>query len=397
MSCWELAKGPTTMPERTILFLGADAEYAFKFRKGLMEAFRDRHYRVVVAATPLGDFDTGRFASLGVEFIPWRIGKASLDPVKDLGALFALYRILSSIQPDILFVHTIKPVIYGGILGYARRVPRRVAMIPGLGHAFMPPKGLRHRIAAIVAHLGYRAALGPMAVSIFHNPDDIADMRRAGALPPGARTARVHGSGVDMTHFRRAPLPSGPCTFLFVGRLLREKGIHEFVEAARNVRKHLPTARFIVVGGRDTNPSALTDAELDHWRGEGIVEFRGSISDPRDAFAECHIFVLPSFREGTPRTNLEAMATGRAIITTDVPGCRQTVRDGVNGILVPPADPIALAQAMIRLGTDPALVMRMGDAGYDLCRERFELGKVTAETMALIAGDPTGAPADRTH
>lgn len=379
------------MPERTILFLGADAEYAFKFRKGLMEAFRERGYRVVVAATPLGEFDTSRFSTLGVEFIPWQVGKASLDPVKDLRALFALDRILRSIQPDILFVHTIKPVIYGGVLGCARQVPRRVAMIPGLGHAFMPAKGLKHRIAAVVARLGYRLALGPMAVSIFHNPDDIADMRRSGALPPRALTARVHGSGVDMTHFRRAPLPSGPCTFLFVGRLLREKGIHEFVEAARTVRKVLPSARFIVVGGRDTNPSALTDAELEQWRSEGLVEFRGSVADPRDAFAECHIFVLPSYREGTPRTNLEAMATGRAIITTDVPGCRETVRTDLNGILVAPADAVELAQAMIRLGLEPALVSRMGEAGYNLCRERFELGKVTAETMALIAGDPIGS------
>jgi glycosyltransferase involved in cell wall biosynthesis len=372
---------------RRILFLGADAEYMFKFRANLMRAAQARGLDVHVAAAPLYEFDVAKFAAIGVTFTPWNVAKAGINPLRDAGSLLQLRAILARLRPDILFAHTIKPVIYGGLLAAMAGVPRRVAMIPGLGHTFMPPKSLANQFSGAVARLGYRAALARDHMIIFHNPDDMADMRRAGVLAPDAPAARVYGSGVDMAHFAAAPFPAGPPRFLMLARLLREKGVFEFVEAARIVRKALPQARFALVGAPDANPSAARPAEIAAWREEGIVDIPGPTRDPRPDFAACHVFVLPSWREGTPRTNLEAMATGRAIITTDVPGCRETVRHGVNGLLVPAQDPAALAAAMISLGGDLDRAQAMGAAGLAWCRETFELGAVTRATIDLVLGE----------
>jgi glycosyltransferase involved in cell wall biosynthesis len=198
----------------------------------------------------------------------------------------------------------------------------------------------------------------------------------------------VNGSGVDMTRFVPAELPDGPTTFLFVARLLRDKGVHEFVEAARIVKAAAPETRFVLVGAADTNPTAVSSDVLKAWEAEGVVEIRGHVADTRAAYAECHVFVLPSYREGTPRTNLEAMATARAIITTDVPGCRATVTEGLNGLLTPPRDARALADAMLRLAKDPDRVRRMGEASLRICAEKFELGAVARSTTMLVAGEP---------
>lgn len=372
---------------RRILFLGADAEYMFKFRANLMVAAQQRGWDVHVAAARLYDFDVAKFAAIGVSFTPWNVAKAGINPLRDAGSLMQLRAILARLKPDVLFAHTIKPVIYGGLLAAAAGVPRRVAMIPGLGHTFMPPKSLANRLSGAVARLGYRAALARDHMIIFHNPDDMADMRRAGVLAPDAPAARVYGSGVDMAHFAAQPFPPGPPRFLMLARLLREKGVFEFIAAARMVRQALPQARFALVGAPDANPSAASAAEIAAWRAEGIVDIPGPTTDPRPDFAACHVFVLPSWREGTPRTNLEAMAIGRAIITTDAPGCRETVRHGVNGLLTPVQDAKALAAAMIELGGDLERAKTMGAAGLAWCRETFELAAVTEATINLVLGE----------
>ena len=370
------------------LFLGADAGYVYRFRRNLMAALQVRGYRVTVAAALLDGFDTARFAEMGVAFEPWHVEKAGLHPLRDLAALVALARILRRYRPALLFTHTIKPVIYGGVLGWVLRVPRRVAMIPGLGHAFLPPETARQRLTGVFARYGYQFVLPRMHCTIFQNEDDIADLRRLGVLTPTTPVARVHGSGVDTAHFCPTPLPGGPPTFLMVARLLREKGVYEFVEAARRVRQVLPDARFVLVGAADANPSAVLADTLAGWRAEGVVEVRGRLEDPRPAYAEAHVFVLPSYyREGTPRTNLEAMATGRAVITTDAPGCRETVRPGETGLLVPTQDAAALAEAMAELGRDLERAREMGIAGRALCEERYVLEVVTGHTVRLLLGE----------
>jgi glycosyltransferase involved in cell wall biosynthesis len=369
-----------------IVFLGADAAYLHAFRGPLMRAFAARGYRVVAAApgeTPLWG---PAFGALGADFVDWPIRKASLNPVEEVRAVLALWRILRRERPDLLFAHTIKPVIFGSIVGRLAGVRRRTAMIPGLGYAFTPGGGWRRRATGALARAAYRLALGQAQMVIFQNADDRAHLLQAGVLRPSAETGVVAGSGLDVERFSPQPWPEGPPTFLMVARLLVDKGVREFVAAAGIVRRQAPEARFILIGERDLNPSAISEAELSAWQDEGVVEMRGQVADPRQDYAACQVFVLPSYREGLPRVNLEAMATGRAVISTDVPGCRETVVDGETGLLVPVRDAEALAEAMLSLARDPERARAMGAAGRRLCEARFELGAVTRATADLIEG-----------
>lgn len=378
---------------KTILFLGADAAYLHAFRGALMRAFLSRSYRVVAVAAVIGDFDATVFEDMGVTFRSWPLKKAALDPVADLGPVVSLWNILRQERPDVLFAHTIKAVIYGLVLARLAGVPRRTAMIPGLGYAFTEGGGWKRRIVRAIARIGYRVALSGAHQVIFQNADDREALRLQGALPPGVPTGLVNGSGVDMNCFVPAPWPAGPPTFLMVARLLRDKGVYDYVEAARIVRRAVPDARFVLVGAADSNPAAVGQDEVDGWVAEGLIDAQGHVADTRAAYASCHVFVLPSYREGTPRTNLEAMAMARAIITTDAPGCRETVVDGENGRLVPVRDHDALAEAMTALARDPDRAEQMGRAGRVLCNARFELHEVARMTMEQILGEaePAGA------
>lgn len=373
------------------LFVGADALYMLRFRLPVMRALERRGYRIVVAAATVEGFDPDAFRRAGIDFVEWPVRPAGLNPVADLPKLWRLFSLIRRERPRLLFAHTIKPVIYALLLGRIAGIQRRTAMIPGLGFAFIGGRGIKRKATALAARLGYRLALAQSHLVIFQNPDDRDALRALGALPAHVPTAIVNGSGVDMTRFAPAPLPPGPPVFLMVARLLRDKGVFEFAEAARRVKTAMPEARFVLVGGTDHNPAAVPSRQIAEWVEQGILEARGSVSDPAPEYAACHVFVLPSYREGTPRTNLEAMAVGRAIITTDVPGCRETVTDGVNGLLVPARDSGKLADAMLALARDPARVAAMGAAGFERCADRYELDKVANQTAALIAGSPPKA------
>ena len=358
------------------------------FRSGLFRNFQERGYRVVVIATPLTGFDPASLKAMGVEFVPWGLKKAGLNPLGEVEPVLSLWRALRRLKPKIVFAHTIKPVIYTMTAAALAGVGRRVAMIPGLGYSFTGVVGVKRRVIAGAAWLGYRVSLSFAHMVIFHNADDRAELRAVGALPASTPSGLVNGSGVDMAHFGAAPLPEGPTTFLLVARLLRDKGVYEFIEAARAVKAALPRTRFVLVGSADSNPTAISERVVRGWVAEGLIEAPGHLADPRAAYADCHVFVLPSYREGTPRTNLEAMATARAVITTDVPGCRETVVDGLNGLLVPPRDAEALARAMLSLAGDRDGVRRMGEAGRRLCGEKYELGAVARATTSLMISDP---------
>lgn len=372
-------------PVSSALFVGADLKYMIDFRAPLIAAQTARGRPVTILAAPTPDFDEGVVERLGARFIPWPLRRAALNPIADLPALAGLWRVLRRERPGLVFAHAVKPVIYAMILARLAGAPTRVAMIPGLGYAFGRDGGLKARLVSMTARGAYALATRCAGLVIFQNTDDRAELLARGALSPRTATAVVDGSGVDMERFAQAPVPDGPVVFLMVARLIRDKGVHDFVAAARRVRAAAPQARFVLIGAPDANPNAVAETELETWRREGVIEIRGQVADPRQAFADCHVFVLPSYyREGVPRTNLEALATGRAVITCDTPGCRETVRDGVNGLLVPPRDPVALAEAMLALARDPARVRAMGQASRLLCAERFELGTVTRATLSAM-------------
>src|SRR5262245_52192999 len=306
----------------------------------------------VTALAPLDDAAAGvpsQLTALGVRFEPIDLDRAGIDPAADARAFLGLARRLRALRPEFVLGYTIKPVIYGSLAARLAGVPRRAAMITGMGSALVSARTPAQRLVAALARRLYRTALAQCQVVIFQNTDDRDEIGRLGALPAHARVAIVRGSGVDLAHYAPSPLPPGPPVFLFLGRLLRDKGIHEYVAAARTVRARHPDATCRIAGWLDPNPQSLSRGELDAMVAEGVVEYLGAPDDVRPHLAAAHALVLPSYREGTPRSVLEAMSMNRAVITTDAPGCRETVIDGESGLLVPVGDAGALAAAMMRL------------------------------------------------
>ena len=234
----------------------------------------------------------------------------------------------------------------------------------------------------------YRLGVSLTDRILFQNPDDESDFIQLGVVKDQSKVVRINGSGVNTESFPRKLLPTGVPVFLFIGRLLTEKGIAEFVEAAAALNVRYPNARFVAVGPHDANlPHSVSGKTLERWRDGGIVEFIGGVSDVRIWLEQCTVFVLPSYREGTPRSVLEAMSTGRPVITTDAPGCRETVAHGLNGLLVPPRDAKALAAAMEQFLIDPSMIPRMAEESRRIAEETYEVRKVNRvilEAMELV-------------
>jgi glycosyltransferase involved in cell wall biosynthesis len=295
--------------------------------------------------------------------------------------------VLRRLRPDLLFAYTSKPVIYGAMAARLAGVPAVFALISGLGYAFVEGRGLARRLMRQWVSTLYRTSLRHADGVFFQNSDDLEDFRRMAIIGDRHKAIRVNGSGVDTSHYRVSPPMLEPPTFLLIARLLKDKGIFEFVEAARRLRVRHPQARFRLLGPLDTNPAAISTRDLESWCAEGAVEYLGEVEDVRPYLAETTAYVLPSaYREGVPRTLLEAMSTGRAIITTDTPGCRETVVPGENGFLVPTGDAGALADAMERFVVQPDLALRFGRRSRALAEERFDVRKVNAvmlEAMGL--------------
>jgi glycosyltransferase involved in cell wall biosynthesis len=347
-----------------IVVIGAWAPALITFRGPLLRAMVERGHEVIAMAPDGSEAVRVALAKLGVGFEELRLQRAGTDPLADLGTLVALTRRLRALRPDLVFGYTIKPILYGTLAARLARVPRRAVMITGLGYAFTRATDLRGRAVGLIATTLYRRALAACQTVFFQNPDDLAEFQRHRLLAPASRVSIVRGSGVDLDHYKTSALPAGPTVFLFVGRLLRDKGVYDFVAAARRLRARRPDTVFRIAGWLDPNPESVTTTELDAWIQEGVIEYLGAIADIRPTLAAAHVLVLPSYREGTPRSVLEAMSMGRAVITTDAPGCRETIIDGESGLLVPVADPEALELAMHRLCSDRPLLARLAMHGH---------------------------------
>jgi glycosyltransferase involved in cell wall biosynthesis len=367
-----------------VVVIGGWAPSLIKFRGPLLAAMVARGHEVIAMAADGTAAIAAQLAELGVAFEPIELERAGIDPIADGKAIRALAGRLRTLRPDLVLGYTIKPVIYGSLAARLAGVPRRAAMITGLGSALASARTPKQRVVAMVARLLYRAGLAQCEVVIFQNTDDRDELARIGALPRRARVAIVRGSGVDLAHYTPSPLPPGPASFLFIGRLLRDKGIAEYVAAARLVRAHHPEARFRIAGWLDPNPESLTQAELDALVADGTLEYLGPCDDVRPHLAAAHVLVLPSYREGTPRSVLEAMAMSRAVITTTAPGCRETVVDNESGLLVPVGDARLLAAAMVRLIASPALLSRLAAAGHARAVALYDATKVSAAILAAL-------------
>ena len=376
-----------------ILVVAGLAESLVRFRGPLIRSLVNSKVQVHVAAPRIHE-DTAtaeRLRSWGCHVHSVPMARTGLNPLVDLATLLVLARLCRKVRPTHLLAYTIKPVIYSTLAGWLTGVPFRACLITGVGYAFDSVGSAKRRLIQTVARRLCGLALRRAQVAIFQNPDDRDLFARLGLLSE-TRAVVVNGSGVPLDEFPKTPVPDGPCTFLLIARLIADKGIREYVAAARLVRERFPEVRFLLVGPLDSNPTAIPENELNGWVKDGVVEYRGFSSQVAVELAQCSVYVLPSYREGTPRSVLEAMAVGRPIITTDAPGCRETVVDGVNGLIVPVKDSVALATACVRLIEDPESVERMGAASRHIAEQRYDVNKVNAHMFAIL-----GMPEVRSH
>ena len=360
------------------------------FRGDLIRAMVELGHKVICLGPEAG-FEQP-LQELGADYRQIPLHRTGLNPLKDVKTLFSLRKVLKEIKPDIVFSYTVKPIVYGSIAAHMAGVRRMYALISGLGYVFIGQTFKQRLLTQIVAFL-YRRGLKYNQVVFFQNPDDLHLFVSKSIVPKTAKPVLVNGSGVNIEKFAFAPPKLSPVTFLLIARLIKDKGILEYVESARLLKQKYPDARFQLLGPLDINPAAITQEQLERWSKEGIIEYLGKTNDVRPYIADASVFVLPSFyREGTPRSVLEAMSMGRPIITTDAPGCRETVIDGRNGFLVSVKDVDALKSAMEKFIQEPDLISQMGKQSRIIAEEKYDVRKVNRvilQEMGLLPGMET--------
>jgi len=372
------------LPSQRFAIIGNQAFSLLNFRAPLLAAIVGRGH-VAYALAPDFDKESRRqVAALGVEPIDFSLSRTGLNPLRDWADTASLVGVLRRLNLDCMLAFAIKPVIYGTLAARFAGVPRRHALIAGLGYAFGGHSvSAKQRAIHLAAKSLYRLALSQNDTVFMQNPDDVEDFVRLG-IATREKIVRVNGTGVDLADWPIAKPVTFPVTFMLAARLLAEKGIHQFVEAARRIRIQEPETRFVVLGGFDSNPHGIAQADIESWVAEGLIESPGHVP-VKPWLAQSSVFVLPSYyREGVPRSIQEAMAMGRPIITTDAPGCRETVVEGRNGFLIPERDVDALVMTMQRFIKQPELIASMGRESRKLAEERFDVTKINLVMMEAM-------------
>ncbi|MWV27582.1 glycosyltransferase [Aurantiacibacter rhizosphaerae] len=384
-----------------ILVLSSLAYSLINFRGDLLQAMIDNGH-TVIAGAPDRDAETeGKLAKMGVTFAHTPMQRTGTNVISDMGLMLNYVSLIRREKPDIVLAYTQKPIIYGGIAtriaSMAGAKPKFYALMSGLGQVFSMDAGYSSLLRKAVTRL-YRSALARAQATFVFNADDRKDMIKLGIVDPHQRVIQVPGSGVSLTRFTPSPAVTQPIRFLMIGRLMRNKGIMEFLEASRIVHQTYPDCQFQIVGrAEDENPSGISSEESARLATEYDVEFVPGTNDVRPYLAASSVFVLPSYyREGLPRTILESLASARAVITTDLPGCRDAIEDGVNGFLVRPRNAQDLAEAMQKFAANPALAQEMGAASLKLAQEVYDVHKVNHQLLAemgLLRGTGAQSPA----
>jgi glycosyltransferase involved in cell wall biosynthesis len=366
-----------------LIYLVTEDWYFRSHRMPMARAARDAGFEVVVATRVNSAADRQAIEAEGFRVVALDWTRGSRNPLRELMEMAAIARLYRHEKPAIVHHVAMKPVLEGGIAAWIADVPAIVNALTGLGAVFIG-SGLVTRLLRPAIRVILRVALDhPRSRLVMQNPDDLDLMLRKDLVSPD-RTVLIPGSGVDIARFAPSPEPSGPPTAALVARMLWDKGVGELVEAARILKQRGVPIRIRLAGPRDDhNPAAIPLATLEGWVREGIVEWSGEVKDIAALWRDTAIAVLPSYREGLPKSLLEAAASGRPMIATDVPGCREVVRHGVTGLLVPPRDPQALADALATLASDADLRQRYGAAARRLAEERFSDTAIAAAMVEL--------------
>ena len=376
-------------PQERLLFVINDLAFLISHRLPVAQAALDAGYEVHIAA-PNDVASERELAGSGFHLHRLNMHRHKTNPFLELRSFWEIYRIYRRVKPDFVHLVTIKPVLFGGIAARLARVPCVVSAISGLGYVFVG-SSLDSRIIGLFVKPLFRFALGHRAQRVIFQNDDDRRMIEGLGVDLSEKAEMIRGSGVDLEVFKPTPETEGPVTVVLPSRLLRDKGVAEFVEAAGILKREGSTARFVLVGDApEGNPASVPQHILDAWKAEGMVEFWGFRSDMPDVLRRSHIVVLPSYREGFPKALIEAAACGRAVVTTDAPGCRDAIIENRTGRLVPVRDGLALADAMRSLIEDKELRLQMGIAGRKLAEQAFSIEHVTRRHLDIYLGLSSG-------
>ncbi|MBQ9414741.1 MAG: glycosyltransferase family 4 protein [Clostridia bacterium] len=361
-----------------VVIAASNGESLVNFRGNLIRDIAARGHEVICISCEPPDEMTERIAALGAAYVQVPMSRTGTAFLEDLKTIKAFKKTLKELAPDVFFAYMSKPIAYGGMAARKLKIPNMYVLVSGLEIAFYSG-GFKNAVVRFVLKTLFHHTHKACRRVIFQNPDDQKTFENMGIVTK-EQSVVVGGSGVDMAHFKQEPLPKDPVV-LMVARLVWSKGIREYLKAAEIVKKKRPNVRFLLVGGLDTNDESLTKEELDQYVQNSTIEYLGHSGDVREHLKTCSIFVLPSYHEGTPRSVLEAMATGRPIITSDAPGCRETVKEGVNGYLVPVGDSETLAERILTLCDDPALREQMGTHSHEYCDEKYNVICVNSQMI----------------
>lgn len=366
---------------RSIAVLSSHTPSLFWFRTDMMRDFIKRGYDVYALGNEEESKWIDRFKDNNITYQQISVSRNGVNPFQDRKTLDSIKEKLKSIRPEKIFTYQAKTVIYGAMAANSLGITEVYPLIAGMGSAFLS-NNLKTRFIRFVMTKLYRRSMKRCPVVFFQNHDDEQVFRDCGIVK-NQKVVMIHGSGVNTEKFTLLPLPDKPA-FLCISRLIRDKGVYEYLESCKRIKVEYPDIRCLLVGPYDTNPSAMKPEELQPFINAGI-EYFGEQDDVRPYIEQCSVFILPSYREGTPKTNLEAMACGRAVITTDAPGCKETVIDGENGFLVPVKDANSIYQKMIWFIEHPKDAEIMGKKGRTMVEDLFDVKKVN-ETICEAMG-----------
>ncbi len=356
-----------------VMVLSSYAPTLFFFREDMMAAMINNEHEVIAAAPEPEEEWEYKFKKQKIKYVSINgVERTSINPIKDIMGFFSILKVIIREKPDKVFAYQAKTIIYGVIAAKLAGVKEIYALMGGLGSVFRNEN--KRSFKRSIMKIEYKVAFNYCNKVFFQNNDDCREMLINGLVKEN-QIVMINGSGVNLSKFPEKPIPPNP-VFLFIGRIIRDKGVLEYIQAAEIIKKKYPKVKIQIVGYFDTNPTAVKEKEIKHYVESGIIEYLGATDNVRPFLEKSSVYVLPSYHEGTSKSVLEAMATGRPIITTDAPGCRETVIDGVNGFLVPIKNKHVLAEKMIWMIENPEELQRMGQESLKICKEKFDVNKV---------------------
>ena len=371
--------------KKKILFLVNDLSFFISHRLQIAESVVESGYNVFVGYGELGSCKISFLKNRNIEAIYIPINRAGMNPFKEIGSLFLILKLFLKIKPDIVHLVTIKPYLYGGIIARIAGVKGVVSSVSGLGTLFIEKKFNIRLLRALLYPIYKYAFNHPNQIVIFQNNDDLNEFINKKILK-SSKTIIINGSGVDLQNFSNFEEPLGTPIVCFAARLIKDKGVFEYISAARLIKKRGIEAKFLLAGDLDTkNPTGLNFRELQEIKNEALIDFLGYQNEIPVLYAKSNIICLPSYREGLPKSLIEAAAASRAVVTTDVPGCRDAIIPNKTGILVPVKDVDKLAEAIIWLIKNPSKRVKMGKAGRKLAEEKFQIKKVIENHLSIYS------------